>query len=113
MRVSIFVLVLVMSAFAYSQSATTPVDHERHEETSDARASGVDTSGDHAMGFFPRTIHSSLRLLQDGGAIDVTANDPNDTVTRDEIRNHLSHIARMFMNGNFQVPMFILLGSQS
>jgi hypothetical protein len=28
-------------------------------------------------------------------------------VTRDEIRTHLSHIVQMFMNGNFQVPMFI------
>jgi hypothetical protein len=107
MRVSIFVLVLVMSAFAYGQRATTPADHEQHQETSDARASGVDTRGDHAMGFSHERSSHHFRLLQDGGAIDVTANDPNDTVTRDEIRNHLSHIAQMFINGNFQIPMFI------
>jgi hypothetical protein len=107
MRVSIFVLVLIMSAFAYGQSAATPADHEQHRETSDTRAPGVDTRGDHAMGFSHERSTHHFRLLQDGGAIDVTANDPNDTVTRDEIRNHLSHIAQMFMNGNFQVPMFI------
>jgi len=37
----------------------------------------------------------------------VNANNPNDKVTRDEIRTHLSHIAQMFTEGNFQVPMFI------
>jgi hypothetical protein len=59
------------------------------------------------MGFSHEQSTHHFRLLQDGGAIDVTANDPNDTFTRDEIRNHLSHIAQMFMNGNFQIPMFI------
>jgi hypothetical protein len=48
-----------------------------------------------------------FRLLPDGGAIELTANDPNDQITRNEIRNHLSHIVQMFTNGNFQVPMFI------
>lgn len=48
-----------------------------------------------------------FRLLSDGGAIELTANDINDMLTRDEIRNHLSHIVQMFANGNFQLPMFI------
>jgi hypothetical protein len=37
----------------------------------------------------------------------VGAKDQADKVTRDEIRMHLSHIAQMFTDGNFQVPMFI------
>ncbi len=48
-----------------------------------------------------------FRLLADGGAIELTANDPNDKVTRDEIQKHLSHIVQMFTSGNFQIPMFI------
>jgi hypothetical protein len=48
-----------------------------------------------------------FRLMTDGGAIELTANDPNDKDTRDQIRTHLSHIVQMFTDGNFQVPMFI------
>jgi len=46
-------------------------------------------------------------LYADGGAIEITANDPNDTESRDQIRMHLSHIAVMFAAGNFQAPMLI------
>jgi hypothetical protein len=46
-------------------------------------------------------------LLPDGGSIEVTANDPADAATRDQIQVHLSHIARMFADGNFQAPMLI------
>jgi hypothetical protein len=96
-----------MSAFANGQSATAPTSHEQRQEPSDAHASGVDMRGDHAMGFSHETSTHHFRLLSDGGAIEVTANDPNDKVTRDEIKNHLSHIAQMFTNGNFALPMFI------
>jgi hypothetical protein len=48
-----------------------------------------------------------FRLLANGGAIELTANDPDDKVTRDEIQKHLSHIVQMFTSGNFQIPMFI------
>jgi hypothetical protein len=106
MRVAIFVLALVIQTFAYGQSATPP-GHEQHQETSGAHASSVDARGDHAMGFSHERSAHHFRLLPDGGAIEVTANDPKDKVTRDEIRNHLSHIAQMFTNVNFQVPMFI------
>jgi len=70
-------------------------------------AAGVDTRGDHAMGFSHEKSAHHFRLLSDGGAIEVVANEPNDSATRDEIRAHLSHIARMFTHSNFQVPMFI------
>ena len=39
--------------------------------------------------------------------IDVAANDPQDTETRDQIRGHLTHIAQMFADGNFNAPMLI------
>jgi len=59
------------------------------------------------MGFdHARTTHH-FRLLPDGGAIEVTANDPADTESRTMIQKHLSHIARMFAEGNFQAPMLI------
>jgi hypothetical protein len=107
MRVSIFILALTIPTLACSQSATPSTGHDKHQETSDPHASGVDTRGDHAVGFSHNKSTHHFRLLPNGGAIEVTANDANDKVTRDEIRTHLSHIVQMFMNGNFQVPMFI------
>jgi hypothetical protein len=89
MRGSIFVVALVMSAFAHGQSATTPTSHEQRQEPSGAHASGVDMRGDHAMGFSHEASTHHFRFLSDGGAIEVTANDPNDKITRDEIKNHL------------------------
>jgi len=59
------------------------------------------------MGFSHETSAHHFFLLADGGAIEVDAKDQDDRVTRDEIRMHLSHIAQMFTEGNFQVPMFI------
>jgi hypothetical protein len=107
MRALTFVLALTIPTFANAQSGVTPIGHNQPQEPSDAHASGVDMRGEHAMGFSHETSTHHFRLLPDGGAIEVTANDPNDKVSRDEIRSHLSHIAQMFTNGNFQVPMFI------
>jgi hypothetical protein len=63
--------------------------------------------GDMVMGFDQaRTTHHFL-LFNDGGAIDVSVNDPADTKTRDAIRSHLPHIAMMFGAGNFEAPMLV------
>jgi hypothetical protein len=79
----------------------------KQQGVSDDHALGVDARGDHAMGFSHETSAHHFFLLADGGAIEVDAKDQDDRVTRDEIRMHLSHIAQMFTEGNFQVPMFI------
>lgn len=63
--------------------------------------------GDQAMGFSQEKTTHHFRLYKDGGAIEVSANDPKDTTSRDEIRQHLSHITQMFAAGNFNVPMLI------
>ena len=73
----------------------------------DTHHAGVDKRGDHVMGFsHEKTTHHFL-LYADGGAIEVTANDPKDTQSRDQIRMHLSHIAKMFAKGDFDAPMLI------
>ena len=59
------------------------------------------------MGFSHDKTTHHFRLFADGGVIEVTANDLKDTESRDQIRMHLSHIARMFAEGNFQAPMII------
>jgi hypothetical protein len=82
---------LVAGTIAYSQS--------HHDE--------VNRRGDHAMGFSHEKTTHHFRLAKDGGAIEVTANDPKDTESRDQIRQHLTHIAVMFSAGNFDAPMLI------
>ena len=63
--------------------------------------------GDKHMGFdHLKTTHHFL-LASDGGAIQVEANDAKDSASRDQIRRHLHHIAMMFSEGNFEVPMLI------
>jgi len=82
---------LAAGTIAYSQS--------HHDE--------VNRRGDHEMGFSHEKTTHHFRLAKDGGAIEVTANDPNDTESRDQIRQHLTHIAMMFSAGNFNAPMLI------
>ena len=63
--------------------------------------------GDKHMGFdHLKTTHHFL-LANDGGSINVEANDVKDSESRDQIRRHLRHIAMMFGEGNFEVPMLI------
>ena len=68
---------------------------------------GMENRGDQAMGFSHEKSTHHFRLYKDGGAIEVAANDANDTDSQNMIRMHLSHIAEMFAQGNFEVPMFI------
>ncbi|MBS1802538.1 MAG: hypothetical protein JST28_04195 [Acidobacteria bacterium] len=73
----------------------------------DAHHAVVESHGDQAMGFpHDKTTHH-FRLAEDGGAIEVTANDPKDTANIEAIRTHLAHIAEMFSDGNFATPMFV------
>ena len=82
---------LAAGTIAYSQS--------HHDD--------VNRRGDHEMGFSHEKTTHHFRLAKDGGAIEVTVNDPNDMESRDQIRQHLTHIAMMFSAGNFNAPMLI------
>jgi hypothetical protein len=59
------------------------------------------------MGFDHAKTTHHFRLTKSGGSIEVGANDPADTESRDQIRAHLGHIAKMFSEGNFEAPMLI------
>ena len=59
------------------------------------------------MGFdHEKTTHHFL-LTKSGGVIQVSANDPKDTESRDAIQQHMGHIAKMFSEGDFNAPMLI------
>jgi hypothetical protein len=66
--------------------------------------SEMNARGDKAMGFSQAKTTHHFRLLSDGGAIEVEANDVKDTASRNQIREHLAHIARVFANGDFAIP---------
>ena len=73
----------------------------------DGHHNAVNARGDQAMGFsHEKTTHHFL-LTDTGGVIPVEANDVADTQSRDQIRQHLTHIAMMFTADNFQVPMLL------
>jgi len=60
-----------------------------------------------AMGFDQdKTTHHFL-LYDDGGAIDIAVKDAADVKNRDAIRSHLPHIAKLFGNGDFDVPALV------
>ena len=63
--------------------------------------------GDQVMGFDHMKTTHHFRLFADGGAIEVAANSSQDVESRDQIRMHLGHIAKMFAEGNFNAPMLI------
>jgi len=67
----------------------------------------VTARGDRTMGFSSMKTTHHFRLLPDGGAIEVTANDQADSVSRNAIRVHLTLVAVMFAAGDFSAPMRI------
>ena len=74
---------------------------------SDMQDQKMNERGDHVMGFDHTKTTHHFRLLPDGGSIEVAANSAQDTESRDQIRMHLGHIAKMFAAGNFKAPMLI------
>jgi hypothetical protein len=67
----------------------------------------VHQHGDHVMGFSHEKTTHHFELHQDGGSIEVRADDVKDTESRDEIRAHFRHIVHMFAGGNFDAPMLV------
>lgn len=67
----------------------------------------VNENGDKAMGFSHQKTTHHFILQDQGGAIQVDANSKDDKATRDQIQNHLGHIAKMFAAGDFNTPMLV------
>ena len=81
--------------------------HKEHMKEASQHQADVEKHGDEAMGFpHDKTTHH-FRLYSDGGAIEVTVNDPKDSQNMQAIRSHLTHIVAMFSQGDFSIPMFV------
>ena len=116
MKQLLFVLAVAIAMFA-QQAA--PADHEKmdpkscpmHAEhmksqtTADQRFAEMNARGNRSMGFDQSKSTHHFVSLEDGGAIEVTVNDPADTTDLAAIRNHLAQIAKQFAAGDFSAPM--------
>jgi len=73
----------------------------------DSASSSMNDRGETGMGFSQTATTHHFLLNAAGGAIQVEANDPADTASRDSIRMHLAHIAKAFSRGDFAISMFV------
>ncbi len=104
MKLSILALALAFSiAPLNAQQKTGSSDPQNKQDP----AAGVKERGTHEMGFSQDKATHHFMLFPKGGAIQIEANSASDTTTRDQIQMHLAHIAQMFAEGNFQIPMLI------
>jgi hypothetical protein len=92
-------LLVILARVANAQQNPPPDQGKRSED--------VVKRGEHEMGFSHEATTHHFRLLKDGGEIAVTAKDPRDKASIEQIRSHLGHITKMFSSGNFKAPMFI------
>ncbi len=106
MKTLVVLLLLVAPQTAAQDMQSCPM-HKDHAKDSSQHDSAVEKQGEAAMGFPHNKTTHHFRLYTDGGAIEVTANDPKDSQNIAAIRSHLTHIATMFSNGDFSTPMFI------
>ena len=106
MKTLILISILCLNVGGHAQSTTECPMHDQHQKAGD-HAAGVDSRGDHAMGFSHESADHHFTLLPDGGTIEVVIKADHDDATRDQIRLHLTHIAGMFSDNNFEIPMFI------
>ncbi|MEW6126780.1 MAG: hypothetical protein AB1757_07055 [Acidobacteriota bacterium] len=104
-RPLIFILTLTAIAFGAgvpSQGHSCPMmqQHQNHH-------AGVNERGDKAMGFSHEKSTHHFILLKNGGVIEVSANRVEDSESLGQIQMHLTHIAKAFAEGDFNLPMFI------
>lgn len=85
---------LLLAAAAFAQ----------HDHSPATQHDAMNARGDKAMGFDQDKTTHHFRVLADGGAIEVTANDPKDRDSISQVRMHLGHIAQMFAAGDFSIP---------
>lgn len=106
MKILITILLFGGLRLAAQDMQSCPM-HKEHMKATSQHQADVEKHGDEAMGFTHDKTTHHFRLYSDGGAIEVTANDSKDSQNMQAIRSHLTHIATMFANGEFSIPMFV------
>ena len=85
------------------EGENSKTQHDAHG-THDA---SLDERGARAMGFSQIATAHHFLLKPDGGVIQVEVKDATDAANRDLVRQHLSHVARAFAEGDFETPMLV------
>src|SRR4051812_6598107 len=80
-------------------------EHMKSQSGDDQRFVEMQTRGARSMGFDQSKTTHHFRALEDGGAIEVTVNDPADTADLAAVRSHLAQVAKQFAAGDFTSPM--------
>jgi hypothetical protein len=107
--ITVFLFSIAMAAGSGDQAAC-PM-HEQHMKAAQADGSaahGAEVDARHdTFGMSHESSHHNFRQFKDGGAIELRANDPNDTAMIDMIRKHLREINASFVKSDFSTPMFV------
>ncbi len=99
----LILLIALTEAFAQSnqkpESKTECPMHATHTQ--------MNERGEKGMGFSQTATTHHFLLSAKGGVIQVEAKDSADAASRNHIRMHLTHIAKAFQSGDFDIPMFV------
>jgi hypothetical protein len=99
--------VVLVSCLAAAAAVSVMAQESEEPMSCSAHHAAVNHRGDAVMGFDHAKTAHHFTLTPEGGVIAVSANDEKDAESRDAIRGHLTHIAKMFAEGNFEAPMLI------
>jgi hypothetical protein len=92
--------IVLISIFIIFFALVNNIEAQHHHE-------GVNQRGNHVMGFDHAKTTHHFYLTQNGGTIQVQANDPKDRVSQNQIREHLKIVSERFTDGDFSMPMMI------
>jgi ubiquinone/menaquinone biosynthesis C-methylase UbiE len=98
-------LALAFASTVSAQHSAMPagMTHEQHMEQMKKDAE-MKQHGNVAMGFDQEKTTHHFTMNAEGGAIEVSANDPSDQTSLPQIRSHLQEIAVAFKQGDFGKP---------
>jgi hypothetical protein len=99
--------IVLVSCLAVAAAGSLVAQAAQEPMSCSAHHAGVNERGDAVMGFDHSKTTHHFTLTSDGGVIAVSADDAKDNESRDAIRGHLAHIAKMFAAGDFEAPMLI------
>jgi hypothetical protein len=89
---------------AFAQHQMPPgMTHEEHQKQMQKEAE-LKKRGQAAMGFDQDATTHQFQVAGDGGSIEVTVKDPDDTRNLSAIRTHLNEVAASFKQGDFSKP---------
>jgi len=92
---------------AAQQQKPAPEPTPKHYSSMHDEHAKMNERGADGMGFSQTATTHHFLLTPGGGIIQVQANDSADEASREHIRMHLTHIAKAFSNGDFDIPGFV------